>query len=197
MAKRLIIKKRNKNWFLSHFKEAKNILAKNQKYSYAAFLIMVVFAVLGYIFHDFMADFQNQVLDNLVSQVPVDNPASTVLFIIQNNLKAAFLAMILGILIVVPFIMLMANGFIIGAVLHKAIESLGFWISLKLLPHGIFEIPAICIASGFGLKIALGIFRRESVYENYRDALIVFAFIVFPLLVLAGIVEGTLFYLFR
>ncbi len=180
-----------------NFRSAWKLAVENRNYAYISFIIMVLSGMLGYIFPDFMGEVQDEALERILSQIPTDSPASTSLFIIQNNLKASFVGMALGILVVVPFIMLAANGFLVGAVMHRAADTFGPGVVLRLVPHGIFEIPAICISTGFGIRIAAGIFKKESLWENYRQAFIVFIFIVLPLILVAGTIEGILFYLFH
>ncbi|NIQ97249.1 MAG: stage II sporulation protein M, partial [Desulfuromonadales bacterium] len=59
---------------------------------------------------------------------------------------ALFLMVFLGMVFsIFPLLALFANGFIVGAALLYA--PLSWW---QLLPHGIFEIPAIFIAAAYG-----------------------------------------------
>ncbi len=193
-------KKRSKSFkigIMRNFSKAKKLAFDNRNYAVSAFLVILLFAVLGYVFPDFMIEEQQDFFERVVKSVPSDNIFSTVLFIIQNNLRASFVGMALGILVFVPFLMLAANGFVIGAVLNRGVEKYGSQIALKLLPHGIFELPAICIAAGFGIKIALGIFKRENLGENYKEAFLVYLFVVVPLVIIAGVIEGILFYFWR
>jgi len=67
----------------------------------------------------------------------------------------------------------------------------------RILPHGIFELPAVFIALGMGLKFGGFIFQKEkikSLREYFWNSLRVFLFVVLPLLIIAGIIEGTLIF---
>ena len=69
---------------------------------------------------------------------------------------------------------------------------------LKLLPHGIFELPAIFIALGIGLKLGTFPFQKEpekSLKRFLGNSIRVFLLIVLPLLLIAGIIEGLLIFL--
>ncbi len=189
--------KKRKTTAGSLFTEAKEFLASSSREIIFALLIMLAFIFIGYMFPDFLLNEQAKLFENIVKSIPTDNPISTILFIIQNNLRASAIGMFLGVLVFVPFLVLAMNGFVIGAVVNRAIETLGLTAMLRLFPHGIFELPAIIISDGIGIRIALGIFRKESLGANYRKALLVFVFIVLPLLVIAGIIEGILYYFMR
>jgi stage II sporulation protein M len=71
---------------------------------------------------------------------------------------------------------------------------------LKLLPHGIFELPAIILALAFGLRIGMFFYSKNPELEfKYRvkNALRVFVFIIVPLLIIAAIIETSLIFLIK
>lgn len=94
--------------------------------------------------------------------------APAVFFIILfNNIIAIVFSYCLAPLFgIVPLLALGLNGFVIGLVGAMVIEqeSLGFLIA-GLLPHGIFEIPALVIglsaALYLGTTLGFSIFKRE------------------------------------
>ena len=57
-------------------------------------------------------------------------------------------------------------------------------------------MPAIIFSIGIGFKIGVSVFGGQGVGEglryNFREGLRFFVFVVFPLLVVAGIIEGIL-----
>jgi len=58
-----------------------------------------------------------------------------------------------------------------------------------------FELPAVIFSVGIGLKIGLGLFGEDVVKNlkrNFREGLRFFVFVVIPMLVIAGIIEGLL-----
>ncbi|NIQ93673.1 MAG: stage II sporulation protein M [Desulfuromonadales bacterium] len=113
------------------------------------------------------------------------------LFILSRNTVALFLMVFLGaVFSIFPLLALFANGFIVGAALLVA--PLSWW---KILPHGIFEIPAIFIAAAYGLWLGLWPFAGMGTGElRNRLAICTCAYIklILPLLILAGLVEATL-----
>jgi len=74
-------------------------------------------------------------------------------FIFQNT--PPFLASIVGGLIlgVVPFVIMVLNGILIGNIAIAVGSETGFGLIVALIaPHGIFELPALFIAAGIGFR---------------------------------------------
>ena len=123
--------------------------------------------------------------------------ATTAIFIFLKNASALLFSFIFSpILCLLPIIALAFNGLIISfiSVIVAQEESLGFLLA-GILPHGIFEIPALIIgeaaALSFGaMAIVALIFpkRRRRLLPNLKQNLryLVLAFI---LLVPAAIIE--------
>lgn len=143
-------------------------------------------------------DFQQQGgLDSLFSsfQTPEMNASA----LLWNNITACVVAIALGL---IPFLFLTLfvlfwNAVIIGALI-------GVWtasgmsagaLAAGLLPHGIFEIPAMILsfALGFTLcrKISARICRRRNARPllAIRNTLMLFALVVLPLLAVAAALE--------
>ena len=76
-------------------------------------------------------------------------------YVTVNNIQVAFLAFALGILpIVGTGWILVFNGMNVGmmaAVMHRAGEGAQFWG--LILPHGLLELSAICVAGAAGLRL--------------------------------------------
>jgi len=95
------------------------------------------------------------------------SPAALFFIILFNNIIAIVFSFCMApIFGIVPLLALGLNGFVIGVVGAMVIEqeSLGFLLT-GLLPHGIFEIPALIIglsaAIYLGTTLAFSIFRKE------------------------------------
>ena len=117
--------------------------------------------------------------------------------IFLNNSLKTLLAILLGPLLgLVPVIFLIVNGAILGAVIPVAVESKGLWISIMtIIPHGIFELPAIFLGTSIGLKLGLHPFRRlagkadTTVLSELGHGLRLFFSVILPLLLLAATIE--------
>ena len=94
-----------------------------------------------------------------------------------------------------PFFIAIYNGYVLGYVLKLVVGKIGFLEIWKLFPHGIFELPAVFISLGLGIKLGASLFAKNSDKEFLRrlkNSARVFFFIVLPLLVIAAVIEGSL-----
>jgi stage II sporulation protein M len=89
------------------------------------------------------------------------------IIILFKNISALVISFIFSpFLCLVPVIALVLNGWLIGFVSTSVLqeESLGYLLG-GLLPHGIFEIPALLIgeavALSFGTALIVALFNRE------------------------------------
>jgi len=89
------------------------------------------------------------------------------LFILLKNASALVISFTLSpILCLVPILALIINGWMIAFASTLVIqeESLGFLLA-GLLPHGIFELPALILgqaaALSFGTMVILALFKKE------------------------------------
>ena len=125
-------------------------------------------------------------------------PQSYVLVIIFfKNVSALLFSFALSpILCLIPVLALTFNGWLLGLVSTTVLqeESLGYLLG-GLLPHGIFEIPALimgeAVALSFGTAVILALFKKEerkrllpNLRQNLRYLLIALA-----LLLPAAIIE--------
>ena len=67
------------------------------------------------------------------------------------------LLLISGVIIgIIPIFAMGSNGFILGVMYRHAAEVSGYSkAALKVLPHGVFEIPALLIAASYGLWLGV------------------------------------------
>jgi uncharacterized membrane protein SpoIIM required for sporulation len=120
-------------------------------------------------------------------------------FLFTHNIQVAFLAFALGLTAGVgTTVMLFVNGLFLGALAQVyAAKGLAGWFWAWILPHGIPEITAICIAGAAGLVIARGMVaprglsRRQAVRREARVALRLLMGTLL-LFVVAGFIEGTI-----
>lgn len=130
------------------------------------------------------------------------NQHISALFIFANNVRATFFIMLAGIVSfsVLGMLMYLINVGLIGGVLgvFKLIGYSPLELFLTgLLPHGIFEIPALMIASAIVLRMAavlvspqLGKSMGQMILELLADWVKVFVGVVVPLLAVAALIEA-------
>ena len=115
-----------------------------------------------------------------------------------NNGVKTFLVILLGVLGgVLPVAFLLLNGYAIGWVLYLSIQSKGIVSSLlAVVPHGIFELPAVLLGASVGIFLGARTMRRlfgkfeTSLKRDFGRALKFFWRIILPLLLLAAFVEA-------
>lgn len=120
--------------------------------------------------------------------------------IFLNNLTAASVLFLGGLLAGIPSAFsLFFNFLALGAAYQFTRETIGtktFLISV--LPHGVFEIPAIMIACILGIVLGTGIFRAvfmkkgRELPDVIRKLVMIFLVIVIPLLAVAAFIEANL-----
>jgi len=180
--------KKRENYIYRNFKLALKELKELKNFFYFSLAIFSLFTIIGLIFPTFFQEQIIELIKSLILQTQNLRPIELISFIMANNLKVAFFGMLLGIVFgIIPTLALVVNGYVLGFVLHRSILDQGIFIIWRLLPHGIFEIPAILISTSLGIKLGINL-RNFKV--NFKSALRIFIFIVVPLLVIAGIIEG-------
>lgn len=120
--------------------------------------------------------------------------------ILLQNVTTSFLILFSGVLIgIVPIFSMGSNGFILGVMYRHAAEVSGYSkAALKMLPHGVIEIPALLIAASYGLWLGVSVVRKMRGKEsNLLRSHIEHAFgryfaVVFPLLIVAAGIETAL-----
>lgn len=133
------------------------------------------------------------------SVASADEQAAFASFLFTHNISVAFLCFALGLTAGVgTAVMLFVNGLLLGALAQEyASKGLAGWFWAWILPHGIPELTAICIAGagGFVLSRALiapgGLSRRQALRREANQALelLLGSMLLF---VVAGLVEGTI-----
>ena len=122
-------------------------------------------------------------------------------FILDNNLRSSFFSMLAGVFLgIFPVLAAFSNGYVLGFVAEMAVVSeAGFNLGVlwRLVPHGIFEFPAILLSLALGTKFGTFVFaergkRKKEFFRRLEESLRVFLFIILPLLIIAAIIEGIL-----
>jgi stage II sporulation protein M len=120
----------------------------------------------------------------------------TVFLLFIQNATVAFASILLGFLLgLVPILSAAANGVVVGVLFSLAASSSQLYELWKLLPHGVFELPAIFTAWGLGIWHGTWIFRKdkeETLGNRRRKAFLILILYILPLLIVAAVIEGLL-----
>ncbi|MGA7105355.1 MAG: stage II sporulation protein M [Candidatus Deferrimicrobiaceae bacterium] len=128
-------------------------------------------------------------------------PVKMFLFILFNNSIKTFTVLVLGILFgVLPLIAVATNGYILGAYLF-VFGEVGYVQAAKVvLPYCAFEIPAVILASAYGLWLGMTFAKRirRRDMAGFGDQVIhgirMFFKVAFPLFSLAALIETFLIF---
>ena len=187
------------NFIYNNFLIALKSIKEISKYIWFMAILFLVTFLVGFFYPIFFISEVTKIIKDLIEKTKGLNGINLIRFIMANNIQSAFSGILFGILFgIIPLGIVIVNGYVLGFVANKSAHAAGLFILWRLLPHGIFEIPAILISVGIGLKLGLFLFTYHGKNKGKEflkwliDAVRVFIFVVIPLLVIAGIIEGTL-----
>jgi len=193
------MKKRKRGFNLrKEYKQSWKFIKKSKNFIYIAIGIFLIFFLVGFFVSpsEALLNYILNFIQELLEKTSEMSVFQLIVFIFFNNFTSSFFGMIFGIFLgIFPFLALIANGYVLGFVSSLSVAESGFFSLWRILPHGIFELPAIFLALGLGLRLGTFIFKKkkeQSFRELFISSLKVFLFIVIPLLIIAGIIEGIL-----
>jgi len=198
MNKKIVKKQVKENYFIRSLKESLAFVRESKKYILWAVFIFLAFALIGFFIPvpNFILEVIREKIKSLLLETQGLDTLGLVQYIFLNNFLVCLIAILLAFIIaLVPVVLALTNGYVLGYVCRVSVNQEGIFSLWKLLPHGIFELPGVLIALGLGLSIGSSLFTKNPEKEFFRRlslALKVLFFIVLPLLVFAAIIEGCL-----
>ena len=182
----------------------KQLISENKAWLIKAAWLLLIGMVAGAVAYFTFPEMLNSILEifeDKFKDVP-DMSGALALDIFRNNLIASSIALFGGIVFgLTPFFAIFFNGYIIGFILltvlflpnSNFLENLVF-LSLALIPHGVFELPAFILATGFGFSLGLSWasdsaknIRLEVFRKSFANAFKIYPLIVILLLIAAFI----------
>lgn len=164
----------------------------------AAFLVLLVLAyIAGRLFPDIPVSVISSFNEDIAGSGIVQEDGSfNVLALFTNNLRAMVLGVLYGF---IPFLYLPALALGVNAAILGMLASLidGQWLLLAagILPHGIFELPALFLSLAAGLCLCknINVYIRKNEKGVMKPLLLnilrVVVLLVLPLLVIAAVME--------
>jgi len=138
------------------------------------------------------AMFQEMVVAGVIS----DSAPLMALQIFINNIQICALIFLGGATFgLLTMFLLMTNGIVIGVLIEVLLRDMSSAaLTIGLLPHGIFEIPAVLVSAALGLIISRGLFEelagRGNVLNVARAAGRLFVMYVVPFIFIAACIEA-------
>lgn len=168
-------------------------------------LLFFLVTAASYAYLSFYPGEADRILALAESKLPqISHGQGIIGVVLQRNLLATALITFSGFFTfgLLPFVNIVTNAFIIGTLLNvlsvrMAVSPLKV-IVFGILPHGLFEIPALVLAGALGLRLGAIVIRRLAGRHDrplavyFRESLRTYLLVLTPLLILAAVIEGTL-----
>jgi len=199
-------KKQKRNFLIKNLIESWNYIKESKSYIFSILGIFIIFALLGAFMPapEFIIEQIKEMIRKLSEQTSNLSLHELILFILKNNFSASLSGLILGIFLgIVPIILAIVNGYVLGYVCKITVGATSFFELWRLLPHGIFELFAVFISLGLGIKLGFSLFLDMGKIKNNKEyfkqilskiilSLKALILIILPLLILAAVIEGVL-----
>lgn len=189
----------------------KNFILVELKHFFAVLsLIFLIFTVITTVYYNVSGEEVDASFEELngVVETETDEEEMNIAELILDNVTVNLMYMLTGILpfCFIPVLMLVVNSMPLGASLGYVSYSQGVPIIevlfLRVLPHGIFEIPALILSITLGFYICkvltLKIVKKDkrvyideqrTITDEFKDVIKVFVMVVIPLIIIGAVIE--------
>ncbi|MED4993399.1 stage II sporulation protein M [Bacillus safensis] len=165
------------------------ILNRNKRILYIASILYIAGIVLGVIFNNILPSLSPETVDEV-----------TVLGYFKHNFAAnLFLIFSMFTFGILTSILLLLNGFLVGLSSLQSINDHGnnlLYILTALIPHGIFEIPAMILSGSLGFKLLDFVYLKiRGIYspkKHFFSDILFFTMMICLLTLLAALTEALL-----
>jgi stage II sporulation protein M len=197
------MKKKKTNSIKDQYKQSFNYIKETKRFTFAIIIIFIIFSFIGF-FIPASPQIEEAIItfiQELIEKTKDMSQTELISFIFTNNIQSSFLGMIFGIVLgIFPIMTTIINGYLLGYIAAITTNTESLWYLWRILPHGIFELPAVFISLGLGLKLSTFIFQKEKI-KSLKIYLIksikTFILVIIPLLIIAAIIEGILIFIQR
>lgn len=174
------------------------ILRKNKNLILISLIFFILGGIAGFLsFEKTEKQLVPLLKDVVFANIIEESKFQTALNILSRNLWATAILLVSGITVVIPIVILFANGFIFGFVSKLTLtKNLGILIFIEgVLPHSIFEFPAFLISAAMGIRTGIIIFgtrkdRMKNLILHLKELAIIYLLVIIPLLVIAAFIEA-------
>ncbi len=194
-----MVKKKEKPFSLKkQYRKSWDYIKESKNFIYIIVGFFLIFALIGFFVPapEALSEQIMKLIQQLLEQTKGMSNGELIKFIFFNNLKSSFFGFLFGLVLgIFPVIGAITNGYLLGFVATMATQTESIWVLARILPHGIFELPAVFISFGLGLRFGMFIFKKNKIKtlkETFWNSLRVFLLVVLPLLIIAAIIEATL-----
>ena len=162
-------KKRGKKKFdlKDQYQQSWEYIKESRNFIYVILVIFLLFIFIGAFIPapEFLEKQIFEFIEELLRKTAGMSQGELISFIFLNNIQSSFFGMILGIIFgIFSMITSILNGYLLGFVSSRAAYEEGIFVLWRLLPHGIFELPALLLSTGLGLKLGFPFIHRYFKY---------------------------------
>ncbi len=179
--------------FLESYKSCKLTISNAKKHIVLSILIFIFGIIIGYTYFHGSKILYTSFL-SLVRKIYSDYYLLVVSNIFFHNIIIAYLSLRIGVLLgIFPFINVLITGAMIGWLFANIPIGYHFKAFAMLIPHGVFELPAMFLSSGVGMwriRLLYVPNYEKASKDNVQEIHKLFLFIIFPLLLVAAFIEG-------
>ena len=190
---------KRKNWkheVHNLFTESFDLVKAQKRFLYAVIGIFLAGSFIGFLEADTLKPYFNELIGQIIDRTEGLDFLELFWFIFSNNITSSFMALLFGVFFgVFPIFNALFNGALLGYVYSEASALVGYGVIWRLLPHGVFELPAIFISLGLGVYVGSALFGKDKISTaifRVKQSLRVFLTLVFSLLVIAALIESAL-----
>jgi len=178
-------RKQRKNFLEENYRGSWQYLKESRIFIYAAVFFFFFFILIGAFVPapEIIEARIFEFIEELLQKTEGMSHLELVRFLFLNNAQSAFFSMISGIVLGIFSLMaIIVNGYLLGFVAIRAVNAEGIITLWRLFPHGIFELPALFISVGLGLKLGFPfIYRYANYFYKKRNYLALLSLIFFLL----------------
>src|SRR4030066_1635277 len=136
------------------------------------YIVCSLFLISSFVGYLTPYQYQQEIAKKLLTYFsPLQSSTQLQLFIkiFLNNYISTLLPYLLGMLFGIALVIfLIINGYTIGNLISFASSKVSIYkIGLAIIPHGIFEIPAVLIAASYGLWWGVKKYRKFRYKESF------------------------------
>ena len=203
------LKNKRKSSFNRNFIGAWNYIKESESYIAVVLGFFTLFFILGFVFPYIapeevlqpILDEIKKIIEELIKKTEGKGFFGLWWFIFSHNSSIGFISIITGFLFsIIPIFFLVSNGLSIGLISSLVTAEAGFFSLWRLLPHGIFEIPAVILSFSLGIKFGAFIFNKH-LWKEFKvrllNSLRSFFLIIIPLFLIASFIETLLIFVFK
>lgn len=182
-----------------NYSELWNFIKQSKIFIFVILGLFLISGVIGFFNPDLYTDTFEKLIKDLIDKTQGFNFPQMMAFIIYNNIKTSILGLLLGLFFgIFPLFVSVVNGYLIGFVFNMVYVDSGIKEMWKILPHGIFELPAFFLSLGLGLRLGYALFfKTKEIKHDLGMSLRTFVYVILPLLLVAGFIETCLIFLLK